>query len=229
MMPFYYDSTMIILIPALIISLWAQTKISSTFNKYSKVNSQNGYSGAQVARMLLDNSGLYDVPIEMVGGNLSDHYDPRNRVLRLSQQVFHGTSVASIGVAAHEVGHAIQHKTSYSPLIIRNSIVPVVNIGSNFSWILFFLGIIMNQQPLVTIGILLFSGVVIFQLITLPVEFDASSRALKILEERSILYRDEVMGAKKVLNAAAMTYVAATLMAISQLIRLIAISNRRDD
>ncbi|WP_055668412.1 zinc metallopeptidase [Desnuesiella massiliensis] len=228
-MPFYYDSTMIILIPALIISLWAQTKISSTFNKYSKVNSQNGYSGAQVARMLLDNSGLYDVPIEMVGGNLSDHYDPRNRVLRLSQQVFHGTSVASIGVAAHEVGHAIQHKTSYSPLIIRNSIVPVVNIGSNFSWILFFLGIIMNQQPLVTIGILLFSGVVIFQLITLPVEFDASSRALKILEERSILYRDEVMGAKKVLNAAAMTYVAATLMAISQLIRLIAISNRRDD
>lgn len=229
MMPFYYDSTMIILIPALIISLWAQTKISSTFNKYSKVNSLNGYSGAQVARMLLDNSGLYDIPIEMVGGNLSDHYDPKNRVLRLSQQVFHGTSVASIGVAAHEVGHAIQHKTSYSPLIIRNSIVPVVNIGSNFSWILFFLGIVMNQQPLVTIGILLFSGVVIFQLITLPVEFDASSRALKILEERSILYRDEVMGAKKVLNAAAMTYVAATLMAISQLIRLIAISNRRDD
>lgn len=227
-MPFY-DSTFIILIPAMIISFWAQTKISTTFNKYSKVRSFNGYNGAQVARMLLDGSGLYDVPIEMVAGKLSDHYDPTNRVLRLSEEVYSSTSVASIGVAAHEVGHAIQHKNSYKPLIIRNSIVPVVNISSSFSWILFFIGILVGIRPLVQIGILLFSAVVLFQLITLPVEFDASNRALRILKDRSILYEDEVSGARKVLDAAAMTYVAATLMAISQLIRLIAISNRNND
>ncbi|WP_040211641.1 zinc metallopeptidase [Clostridium polynesiense] len=225
----YLDETMIILIPALLISLWAQTKISSTFNKYSRVHSTKGYTAAEVARMLLNESGLQDISIEQVSGNLTDHYDPRNRVLRLSQSVFHSTSVASIGVAAHEVGHAIQHKESYTPLVLRNTIVPLANIGSNFSWMLFFLGIILGYPSLTTFGILLFSGVVLFQLITLPVEFDASKRAIRILADRSILVNDEVISAKKVLNAAAMTYVAATLMAISQLFRLIALSNRNRD
>jgi Zn-dependent membrane protease YugP len=225
---FYFDSTFLLLVPAMLISFYAQSKISSTFNKYSKVRSYNGYTGAQVARMILDDSGLHNVPIELVSGKLSDHYDPKSKVLRLSQDVYYNDSVASIGVAAHEVGHAIQHKDLYSPLIIRNAIVPAVNIGSNFSWILFFAGMLLGIKPLITFGIVLFSAVVIFQLITLPVEFNASSRALKILSSRNILYPDEVKGAKSVLSAAAMTYVAATLMAISQLIRLIAISNDRD-
>ncbi|WP_032121788.1 zinc metallopeptidase [Clostridium amazonitimonense] len=226
---FYYDSTYFILLPALLISLWAQTKISRSFNKYSKVYSSNGYTGSQVARMLLDSAGLLDVPIERVAGNLTDHYDPSKRVLRLSGEVYSSTSVASIGVAAHEVGHAIQHQNSYKPLIIRNTIVPIVNISSSASWVIFFIGIVMGIQPLTSLGIVLFSAVVLFQLVTLPVEFDASSRALRILEERSILYENEIYGAKKVLQAAAMTYVAATLMAISQLLRLVAISNRRND
>ncbi|MBU5590872.1 zinc metallopeptidase [Clostridium sp. MSJ-4] len=226
---FYYDSTYFILLPALLISLWAQTKISRSFNKYSKVYSSNGYTGSQVARMLLDSAGLLDVPIERVAGNLTDHYDPSKRVLRLSGEVYSSTSVASIGVAAHEVGHAIQHQNSYKPLIVRNTIVPIVNISSSASWVIFFIGIVMGIQPLTSLGIVLFSAVVLFQLVTLPVEFDASSRALRILEERSILYENEIYGAKKVLQAAAMTYVAATLMAISQLLRLVAISNRRND
>ncbi|SHE60165.1 zinc metallopeptidase [Clostridium fallax] len=227
---YYYgfDSSILYLIPALIISIWAQSKVSSTFNKYSRVRSISGYTGAQVARMLLDGAGLYDVPIEMIPGRLSDHYDPLNRVLRLSQDVYSSQSVASIGVAAHEVGHAIQHKESYKPLIVRNSIVPIVNIGSGFSWILFFAGLILGIKPLLTIGIILFSAVVIFQLITLPVEYNASSRALTILNSKKILNNEEINGAEKVLDAAAMTYVAATLTSIAQLIRLIAISNRED-
>jgi uncharacterized protein len=224
---FYFDSTFIYLIPALIVSMWAQSKISSTFAKYSNVRSVNGYTGGQVARILLDSNGLYDVPIEITGGKLTDHYDPRKRVMRLSQEVYHGTSVAAIGVAAHETGHAIQHKNHYAPLIIRNSIVPVVNFGSRASWFLLFIGIFMGLANLITLGIILFSTVVAFQLITLPVEFDASRRALNILGERTILYDDEMKGAKKVLNAAAMTYVAAAFMAISQLIRLLALSGRR--
>lgn len=227
---FYYgfDSTWIYLIPALIISVYAQFKISSTFEKYNQVKSMRGYTGAQVARLLLDNVGLYDIPVEMVPGKLSDHYDPTKRVLRLSEDVYESTSVASIGVAAHEVGHAIQHKEFYKPLIIRNSIVPAVNIGSSFSWILFMIGLLFSIKPLLTIGIILFSAVVVFQLITLPVEYNASSRALKILSSRDILYKDEVRGVEKVLDAAALTYVAATLTAIAQLIRLIALSNRED-
>lgn len=225
----FFDWTYMLLIPAIIISLWAQSKISSSFNKYSRVRSMNGYTGAQVARILLDEAGLYDVPIELVGGNLSDHYDPRSRILRLSNNVYYSNSVASIGVAAHEVGHAIQHQKSYGPLMFRNMFVPVANIGSSFSWILFFLGIVMGISPLVNIGILLFSFVVIFQIVTLPVEYNASSRALKLLENRGILYREELRDAEKVLDAAALTYVAATLMAISQLLRLLAISNNNRD
>lgn len=224
----FFDRTMIILIPAVIISFWAQTKINSTYNKYSQIRTRNGYLGQQVARMILDAAGLFDVRIEVINSKLGDHYDPSSKVLRLSPEVYSGSTIAAAGIAAHEVGHALQHKERYAPLVIRNSIVPVVNIGSGFSWIIFFAGLLLGIKGLTTIGIFLFLGVVVFQLITLPVEFDASNRALRILEARGILYGDENIGAQKVLNAAAMTYVAATLMAISQLIRLIALSNRDD-
>ncbi len=226
---FYFDSSIIILIPAMIIAAWAQFKVSSTFDKYSKVNSVNGYSGSQVARILLDSNGLYDVPVELTEGKLSDHYDPKARVMRLSRDVFYGTSVASLGVAAHETGHAIQDKERYSPLVIRNSIVPVVNLGSNLSWVLFFAGFIFGISSLLHLGILLFTTVVIFQLITLPVEFNASRRAVAVLGAKNILYGEELSGAKKVLDAAALTYVAATLMAVAQLLRLVILSNSRDD
>ncbi|AZV56253.1 zinc metallopeptidase [Clostridium sp. AWRP] len=225
---FFFDSSFIILIPAILVAVWAQYKVSATFNKYSRYRSQNGYTGAQVARMLLDGSGLYDVPVELIPGKLSDHYDPSKRVMRLSEEVYYGNSVASIGVAAHETGHAIQHKNGYAPLIIRNSIVPAVNFGSSASWILFLAGIILGIKGLVNIGIILFTLVVLFQIITLPVEFNASSRALKILERRNILYSNELVGARSVLSAAAMTYVAAALTAIANLLRLIYISRDRD-
>lgn len=229
-MPFYsiFDPTMIILIPAIIISFWAQSKINSTYNKYSQVGTLNGYTGREIARMMLDEAGLYDVKIEVIDSKLGDHYDPSSRILRLSPEVYSGGSISSAGIAAHEVGHAIQHKERYAPLTIRNSIVPVVNFASGISWILFFIGIVLSFKGLTWLGIILFSTVVIFQLITLPVEFDASTRALNILKSRGILYGDETRNAQKVLDAAAMTYVAATLMAVSNLIRLIAISNSDD-
>ena len=224
---FFYDSTLILLVPAIIISGIAQLKIKSSFSKYSKVNSSNGYTGAKVARMLLDDGGLFDIPVEIVRGKLTDHYDPSKRIMRLSEEVYNGTSVAAIGVAAHETGHAMQDKEHYVPLKLRNAIVPAVNFSSNASWLLFLIGIILSISPLINIGIILFSAVVVFQLITLPVEFNASNRALSILESRNILYGDEIKGAKSVLNAAAMTYVAAALMAISQLIRLVLLSRNR--
>ncbi|MBU3091596.1 zinc metallopeptidase [Clostridium sp. CM028] len=223
----FYDNTMVVLLPAIIISGLAQLKIKSSFSKYSKVNSANGYTGEKVARMLLDDGGLFDIPVEIVGGKLTDHYDPSKRVMRLSKEVYNGTTVAAIGVAAHETGHALQDKEKYAPLKIRNAIVPAVNFSSNVSWLLFLIGIILSVPSLVNIGIILFSAVVVFQLITLPVEFNASSRALTILESKSILYGDEIKGAKAVLSAAAMTYVAATLMAVSQLIRLVLLSRDR--
>lgn len=224
----YFDPTMIILIPAIIISFWAQTKVNSAYSKYSKVRTINGYNGEQVARMMLDEAGLWDVKIEMINTKLGDHYDPSSRILRLSPEVYNGGTISSAGIAAHEVGHAIQHQQGYKPLAIRNSIVPIVNVSSNISWILFFIGIIMGFKGLTTLGIILFSAVVVFQLVTLPVEFNASNRALDILKSKGILYGDEVKGAGKVLDAAAMTYIAAALMSISQLIRLIALSNRDD-
>lgn len=227
--PYRIDPTYLILIPAILISAWAQFKVSSTFNRYSTVRSRNGYTGAQVARILLNDAGLQDVEIQQIGGRLSDHYDPKSKVLRLSSDVYGSTSVASIGVAAHEVGHAIQDKESYAALVFRNSIVPLVNFSSSLSWILFIVGILFSFKGLVTIGIILFSVVVLFQLVTLPVEFNASSRALKLLEARGILYDEEIQGAKKVLGAAALTYVAATLMAVLQLVRLFAISDRNSN
>lgn len=224
---FFYDSSIIILIPALLLSLWAQAKVKSTYARYKELKSSMGYTGADAARSLLDSNGLADIPIEVIPGNLTDHYDPSSRIMRLSNDVYYGNSIAAIGVAAHETGHAIQDKEKYAPLKFRILMVPAVNFGQSFSWILFIIGIFMKAPSLINFGIILFSAVVLFQIVTLPVEFDASRRAVRILEGNGILVGDEVYGAKKVLSAAALTYVAAALTAVAQLIRLLVISNNR--
>ena len=226
---FYFDRTMILLLPAIIIAFWAQSKVSGTYKKYRTVRTMNGYTGENVARMMLDAAGLYDVPVVEIRGELTDHYDPTSRVVRLSSDIYHGASIASAGIAAHEVGHAIQHKEAYKPLVLRTSIASAVNFSSQASIIIFMIGLLFSIPLLTNIGIIFFTVAVIYQIITLPVEFNASKRALNILESRNILYGNEISGAKSVLSAAAMTYVAAALMSISQLIRLIAISNRNND
>lgn len=221
---FFWDPTMIILIPAVLITMYAQMKISSTYHQYSQVPSRRGMTGADVARYILNKNGLYDVAIERIGGQLSDHYDPRTRVVRLSADVYGSTSLAALGVAAHEVGHAIQHDTGYLPLYVRNTVVPVTQIGSYLAMPLFLLGLFMSSPRLVEWGILLFGVIVFFQLVTLPVEYNASSRALATLGSEGFLDSTELQGTKKVLNAAALTYVAAALMAVLQLVRLLVIS-----
>ena len=223
----FYDPTFIIMIPAIIFAVYAQAKVKSTFSKYLRVQSKKGYTGAQVAQYMLHSNGIDDVQIEMVAGVLSDHYDPRRKRLRLSQDVYMGTSIASISVAAHEVGHAIQHARGYAPLKIRNSLVPVANIGSSMAWIFITVGFIISPA-LLDIGIMLFIGAVLFQVMTLPVEFNASSRAINELGSSHIIYADEIPYSKKVLSAAALTYVAATASAVLQLIRLLLIRNQRD-
>ena len=227
MLGYGLDPTIIIVIPALLLSMWAQSQVQSTFNKYSQVAARGGVTADSVARMLLTLYGMANMPINHVSGNLTDHYDPRNRTLNLSDGVYGNRSIASIGVAAHEVGHAIQHHEAYSPLIFRNSIVPVVNICSSASMPLFILGLVMGNFMLVNIGIMLFTGALVFHLVTLPVEINASSRALKLLEQTHTLSPDELKGAKKVLTAAAWTYIAAALMSLLQLVRLIMISRSR--
>lgn len=225
---FFYDSYYLMLVvPAIIISLFAQMKVKSTYAKYSQVLSRSGRTAAEITRAILDMNGLQNVRIEQVSGSLSDHYDPRTNVIRLSDTVRSDVSVASIGVAAHEAGHAVQYAVGYGPIKARNAFLPVANIGSKLSLPLILLGIIMSFDPLVSIGILLFSFVLVFQLITLPVEFDASRRALKTLSDNGILQGEEVVGAKKVLSAAAMTYVAAALVSAMQLLRLVLINRRR--
>ena len=221
------DPTMLILIPAVLLSGWAQSRVQSTFNEYSQIPARGGVTADSVARMLLTLYGMANMPINHVSGSLTDHYDPRNRTLNLSDSVYSSNSIASIGVAAHEVGHAIQHHESYSPLIFRNSIVPVVNICSSASMPLFIIGLLMANSLLVNIGIMLFTGALVFHLVTLPVEINASSRALKLLEQTHTLSPDELSGAKKVLTAAAWTYIAAALMSVLQLIRLILIAKSR--
>lgn len=224
-----FDRTFLILLPALLISLWAQLKVKSAYAKNSKIRSIRGYTGAQAARELLNAEGLYDVPVEIIPGNLTDHYDPAHRIMRLSAEVFNGTSVAALGIAAHETGHAIQHKVGYSALQIRNAIFPIVNFSSNASWFLFLIGMFFSLPFLIDIGIFLFCAVVIFQVITLPVEFNASHRAIKILQSSGILLSEEIGAARSVLSAAALTYIAAALMSIAQLLRLILLSNRNRD
>ena len=229
--PFFYDWTYILLIPALILSMWAQFRVSSTFSRFSKVRASSGMTATQMAEQLLHAEGVYDVSVERTRGNLTDHYDPKNMVLRLSDSTANSTSVAALGVAAHEAGHVLQHRDGYAPLMLRTAAVPVVNIGSNLSWPLFVAGLIFSWEPLLYAGIALFALAVLFALITLPVEFNASKRALAALEANGYLQPGEEMrGARKVLSAAAMTYVASAFMAIMQLLRLLAIAGvRRDD
>ncbi|MBR1603417.1 MAG: zinc metallopeptidase [Synergistaceae bacterium] len=227
-MGFGFDSSMLILIPAILLSMWAQSQVSSAFSKYSKVRAQGGVTADQVARMLLTRFGLGSMPINRIAGELTDNYNPSNRTLNLSESVYNNPSIASIGVAAHEVGHAIQHSQLYAPLMFRNSIVPVVNIASQASMPLFIIGLMMGNSMLLNLGIILFTGSIIFHLVTLPVELDASSRALKLLQQTGTLTNDELAGARKVLNAAALTYVAAALMSVLQLVRLLMIKNSRE-
>ena len=221
---YYYDPTFILIIIAAVIALIAQARVNSAFNKYSKVMSRTGMTGAMAAEKLLHSQGIYDVSVQRVSGKLTDHYDPRNKTLNLSEMVYDSSSVASVGVAAHECGHAIQHATGYVPLTIRGALVPIVNVGSKLSWIFIIVGVLFSFNPtLVTVGIFLFSFAVLFQLITLPVEFNASHRALQLLGDNGILYDSEVAQTKKVLSAAALTYVAAAASAVLQLLRLIMI------
>lgn len=227
--PYYgFQPGMILVIPAIIFAMYAQVKVKSTFNKYLNVGNKRGYTGSQVARMILDGNGLRDVPVEYVGGYLSDHYDPRSRVLRLSSQVYQGSSIASISVAAHEAGHAIQHAQGYVPLTLRNTIAPVASFGSQAVWFLVFAGFIFKWGGLIDLGIVLYMAAVAFQIITLPVEFNASSRARVELEMNGMILPDEMKSSKKVLDAAAMTYVAATAVSIAQLLRLMLLRNRND-
>lgn len=225
-MGYFYgiDMTYIVLVmPALIFAMYAQTKVNSTFNKYRAVGNRNGYTGAEIARRILDMNGLQKVVVERVSGNLTDHYDPKANVVRLSDATYSSTSVAAIGVAAHEVGHAVQHAEGYSPIKVRNAIVPVVQIASYAAWPLAIFGVLFSFSGLANFGVILFGLVVLFQLITLPVEFNASGRALKTLGDKQILNGEELAASKKVLSAAAMTYVASAVVAIANLLRLLSI------
>ncbi|MCL2044563.1 MAG: zinc metallopeptidase [Treponema sp.] len=228
-MPFmFFDQYYLLLVvPALIISVWAQFKVKSTFAKYSKIQCSKRISGQDSAALLLKSNSIRDVKIEAVSGSLTDHYDPRTKVVRLSNPVFNEVSIAAVGVAAHEAGHAIQHATKYGPLALRSTLVPVANIGSMFGPYIAMAGLFFSMPLLLDIGILLFGGAVLFYVITLPVEFDASSRAIAILRENNVLTANELKGVRKVLTAAAMTYVASALTALMSLLRLILLSRSR--
>lgn len=223
-----FDSLYLILVlPALIFSIWAQSRVSGSFKKYSGQRVQRGLTGAEAAYNVLRSAGITDVKVERVAGELTDHYDPRTNVIRLSESVYATATVAAVGVAAHEAGHAIQYAVSYSPMKLRAAVIPLTNIGSKLSMPLILLGIVLGMTGLVNIGILLFGSVVVFQLITLPVEYNASRRAVAILGDSGMLSQDELEGSKKVLSAAALTYVGALALSLAQLIRLIALSQRR--
>jgi len=223
----YLDSTFLILIPLMILAAVASRGVKTTFEKYHKVRSARNMTGAEAAQLMLQRNGIYDVKIERIAGNLTDHYDPRSKTIRLSAPVYSNASIASISVACHEVGHAVQHAKAYKPLAFRTALLPAAQLGTQAVWPLFFIGLILSFPPLMQIGIVFFSFSVLFQLVTLPVEFNASARALSNMEESGILIAEENDGAKKVLNAAAMTYVAAAAMAIGQLVRMLLLSNRR--
>ncbi len=227
-MPFFFwDSTMLILVPAIIFALWAQWKVKSTIKKYSQVPSMSGMTGYQIAMKLLERNSITNVEVEETEGSLSDHYDPKGRVVRLSDQIYHGTSVASIGIAAHEVGHAIQHNKGYAPLRWRHAFFPVANLGSKLWFWLFLGGMIFTIPQLTDAGIIFFSATLVFQFVTLPVEFNASRRALVQLSDGGYITRDDTDGARAVLNAAAMTYVAAAAVSVAQLVRLLILRQRR--
>lgn len=227
---FYFDPTYIFIIIGAVLCLLASAKVNTTFNHYQRVRSNSGMTGAEAAQRILNSQGIYHVSVEHIRGNLTDHYDPRTKVLRLSDSVYHSTSVAAIGVAAHECGHAIQDEKEYAPLKIRGALVPAANFGSQICWLFIIGGVLFGANSfLINLGILLFSLSVLFQIITLPVEFDASRRAVALLAQTGILGNEELKGTKKVLGAAALTYVASAAAAILSLLRLILLFGRRDD
>ena len=228
--PMYFDPTYVLVLLGVVICMVASAKMNSTFNKYSRIRNHSGMTGRDAAEQILHREGLYDVRIEHISGNLTDHYDPRTKVVRLSDATYNSTSVAALGVAAHECGHAVQHATGYVPLKIRGSLVPVANFGSSIAWPLIILGLFFNGRSsamFINFGILAFSLAVLFQIVTLPVEFNASNRALKILGNSGMLYESEVKETRKVLTAAALTYVAGAASAILQLLRILLLTNNR--
>ena len=231
---YYWDPTYILVVIGAVICMIASARVKGTFNKYSQLRSMSGMNGAQVAQRVLQAAGIYDVQVRHVSGSLTDHYDPRTKTVNLSDPVYNATSVAALGVAAHECGHAIQHAKSYAPLSIRSALVPIANFGSMLAWPVILIGLFFNTRSsglIIDIGILLFSAAVLFQLVTLPVEFDASRRALVMLRTQGILADDELKYTRRVLKSAALTYVASAAAAILQLLRIILITNgrRRDD
>jgi uncharacterized protein len=225
---FPFDPTFVLLIPVLILSVWAQSKVRSNYARFSRVVSSTHLTGAQMARTILDRNGLHDVEVKPIEGVLTDHYDPRTREVHLSQGVYASNSVAAISIAAHECGHALQHAENYAPLAWRSSIVPVANIGSQAAFPLFLVGLIFSIGPLMDVGIIFFAAALLFHLVTLPVEYNASHRALKQMENGIVHQEDELAGSRKVLNAAALTYVAAMLMALMNLLRLLILRGSRD-
>lgn len=230
MLYYYYDWTYILVVIGAVICIAASARVKNVFSRYSRIQSHSGLTGREAAERILHRNGIYDVQVIHIGGNLTDHYNPGNKTLGLSDTVYNSTSVAAIGVAAHECGHAVQHARGYVPLAIRGSLVPVANIGSTAAWPLILIGLFMNGQTaifFINLGILLFSAAVLFQIVTLPVEFNASGRAVKVLESSGMLYPDEVDSVKKVLGAAALTYVASAASMILQLMRLVIIGGRK--
>ena len=221
----YYYSYYILVVPAILITLWAQVRMNSTFKRYSGVYSRLGKTGRDIAESILRQNGIYDVNVEHISGNLTDHYDPKNKKIRLSDAIYGSNSVAALGVAAHEAGHAVQHATGYSFLKLRNAIIPITNIGSNLALPLVILGMFINMYELVDLGIILFSFAVLFQVITLPVEFNASKRAIEALSSSYTMDEEELRGTKKVLTAAALTYVAALAVSLANLFRLLLVAN----
>ncbi|HIQ58566.1 MAG TPA: zinc metallopeptidase [Candidatus Merdivicinus intestinavium] len=219
---------LIFIVPAAIIAIWAQVRVKSTYSRYGQMLNREGLTGAQAARLILDRNGLQHIRIERVSGSLTDHYSPKENVIRLSDSTYNAPTIGAVGVAAHEAGHAVQYDVGYFPIRLRNGIIPICQIGSQLSWPLFLLGMIFQSGLLLDIGILLFCIATLFQLITLPVEFNASRRAMETLEGEGILAADELSGARKVLSAAAMTYVAALVTALAHLLRMLVLRNRND-
>lgn len=224
----YYDPTMLLALLGLLLTVIASAKVNSTFAKYNRVRCMAGLTGAQAAERVLHTAGIFDVQIRHISGKLTDHYDPRNKTLNLSDSTYASNSVAAVCVAAHECGHAVQDQKHYGPLVLRSTLVPAANFGAQLAWPVFIMGLIFSMRPLLLAGIILFSLAVLFQLVTLPVEFNASSRALKVLEGTGMLGSQEMSGARKVLTAAALTYVAALASSLLQLLRLILLARGRD-
>ncbi|MDL2233878.1 zinc metallopeptidase [Ruminococcaceae bacterium OttesenSCG-928-L11] len=215
--PYYF----LLVVPALLLGLWAQSRVQSTYRKYSQVHGSRGYTGQQAARYILDQNGLQHVRIEPIAGNLTDHFDPRSNTVCLSEGVYHSTSIAAVGIAAHECGHAVQHSTHYAPLKVRSAIIPVTNIGTKAAVPLLLIGLVLNVYPLILIGLIGYSLIAVFQLVTLPVEYNASRRAMAVISNAWLLDEEEQAGAKKVLSAAALTYVAALVSSLAQLLRMV--------